>query len=121
MHLVLRAAAAQAGEVTVVLADDHTMRELNRRYRGYDRTTDVLAFPQNGPAHLLGDVVISLPQAARQARRAGHPLEHEVALLAIHGTLHLLGYEDETPAGRRRMHRTQTELLRQWARGGRKR
>lgn len=119
VRLVLRGASARAGEVTVVLADDPLVRELNRTYRGHDRTTDVLAFPQDGPARVLGDVVISVPQAARQARRAGHSLRHEIALLAIHGTLHLLGYEDETPAGRRLMGKVQTELLRRWARGGR--
>jgi len=102
----------------VVLADDATVRSLNRVYRGQDRTTDVLAFPQDGRGGLLGDVVISVEQAARQARRARHPLSHEVALLAIHGTLHLLGYEDETEAGRRAMWEVQSRLLRAWRRDG---
>jgi probable rRNA maturation factor len=100
----------------VVLADDATVRALNRTYRGRDRTTDVLAFPQGGEGGLLGDVVISLPQAARQARRVGHSLAREVALLAIHGTLHLLGYEDETARGRKRMWEAQDRLLRLWDR-----
>ncbi|MFN3285245.1 MAG: rRNA maturation RNase YbeY [bacterium] len=102
-------------EVSVVLADDATVRSLNRAYRGKDRTTDVLAFPQDGAGGLLGDVVISVQQAARQARRARHPLAREVALLAVHGTLHLLGYEDETPHGRRAMWEVQRRLVRAWA------
>lgn len=100
----------------MVLADDATVRALNRTYRGRDRTTDVLAFPQGGEGGLLGDVVISLPQAARQARRVGHSLAREVALLAIHGTLHLLGYEDETARGRKRMREAQDRLLGLWDR-----
>jgi len=117
VRLTLRAlGVAGPAEVSVVLADDATVRALNRTYRGQDRTTDVLAFPQDGQAGLLGDVVISLEQAARQARRARHALSREVALLAIHGTLHLLGYEDETDVGRRTMGDLQRRLLRLWAR-----
>jgi probable rRNA maturation factor len=101
-------------EVSVLLADDATVRSLNRTYRGEERATDVLAFPQDGQGGMLGDVVISVEQAARQARRARHPLLREVALLAIHGTLHLLGYEDHTPRGRRAMWAAQRRLLRAW-------
>ncbi len=97
------------------------MRDLNARHRGKARTTDVLAFGQPLPARAsgeraaaalvrevdgeldLGDVVISRAQAARQARRRGWPLAREVAFLAAHGALHLLGFEDETPAGHREM------------------
>ncbi|MCS7234609.1 MAG: rRNA maturation RNase YbeY [Armatimonadota bacterium] len=108
-------------EVSVLLADDATVRSLNRTYRGEERTTDVLAFPQNGQGGMLGDVVISVEQAARQARRARHSLAREVALLAIHGTLHLLGYEDHTPPGRRAMWAAQRRLLRAWAQQGTRR
>ncbi|MEK7854173.1 MAG: rRNA maturation RNase YbeY, partial [candidate division NC10 bacterium] len=82
-------------EVGCLLVTDHRIRALNRRYRGEDHPTDVLAFPQGEgggpPGHpgLLGDVVISVETAARQAARAGHSLEREVALLLIHGILHL--------------------------------
>ncbi|MCA1656872.1 MAG: rRNA maturation RNase YbeY [Actinobacteria bacterium] len=107
--------------LSLAFIDDATMRELNLRHRGSGRTTDVLAFGEalplgvKGAASLplfgrdvdgglhLGDVVISGAQAERQARRRGRPLEHEVAFLAAHGALHLLGYEDETPAGYRQM------------------
>ncbi len=107
--------------VTLAFVDDAEMRELNRRYRGKDRTTDVLSFGQplprgaKGAAAVaalrrdvdgtldLGDVVISAAKAARQARRGRRPLAAEVAFLAAHGTLHLLGFEDDTRAGYREM------------------
>ncbi len=77
------------------------MRTLNRRYLGKDRTTDVLSFPLregNFPRvqhHVLGDIVISLPAAARQARDAGETLRDEIDRLLVHGFLHLLGYDHE--------------------------
>jgi probable rRNA maturation factor len=97
------------------------MRALNRRHRHKDRTTDVLSFGQSIPRGAkgatavralrreadgtleLGDIVISAARAERQARRRRHPLEHEIAFLAAHGALHLLGFEDETRAGHREM------------------
>jgi len=105
----------------LAFVDDAAMRELNRRYRRKDRTTDVLSFGQALPrgakgtpaaASLrreadgtleLGDVVISRAQAARQAKRRRRSLATEVAFLAAHGALHLLGYEDDTSAGYREM------------------
>ena len=77
------------------------MRTLNRRYRRKDRTTDVLSFPfREGPypdvsGLALGDIVISLPAAERQAREAGDPLQRELDRLLVHGLLHLLGYDHE--------------------------
>ena len=73
------------------------MRALNRRYRGKDRSTDVLSFP--APPPLLGDLVISVPYAARQARRRGQRLSREIERLLLHGYLHLLGYDHETDGG----------------------
>ncbi len=108
-------------EVALAFVDDAAMRELNRRHRRIGRTTDVLSFGQRLPrgakgaaaaASLgrepdgtleLGDIVISASQAERQARRARRPLEREVAFLAAHGALHLLGFEDRTPSGYREM------------------
>ena len=81
-------------ELSVALVDDEQMRELNRRYRGRDRPTDVLAFPMDsadGP--LLGDVVISVDTALVQAKLASQALEEEVMVLLLHGILHLLGYD----------------------------
>ncbi len=105
------------------------MRRLNRLYRRKDRTTDVLAFPiRQHPARsapralrpvprLLGDVVISLPQAERQAARAGHALDHELTVLVIHGLLHLLGYDHERSArDAARMSRRESLVLRRLGR-----
>ena len=85
-------------EISVVLCDDPFIQSLNARYRGQDKPTDVLSFAQEDP-DVLGDIVISLPTAARQAEAAGWTLENEIALLGVHGLLHLLGYDDETEAG----------------------
>lgn len=102
--------------VTVLtLTNDAHVREYNRRYRGLDETTDVLAFAAKekptdqrfqappGTDLWLGDVVISLPQARRQAKAAGHPVDDEVRLLAVHGLLHLLGYDHVARADEARM------------------
>lgn len=103
--------------VSVELIGDARMRQLNHRYRGRDTTTDVLAFAMRdapGPfSELLGDVVISIPRAAKQARERGHTVTHELAVLLIHGILHLLGYDherDEREA--RRMRRQEQKILR---------
>lgn len=91
-------------EISLVLCDAPFIQALNAQYRSLDKPTDVLSFGQEylpaleGPL-LLGDIVISLPTAARQAERAGWPLENEIVLLAVHGCLHLLGHDDETADG----------------------
>lgn len=85
-------------EISIVLCDDAFIQTLNAEYRGQHKPTDVLSFAQGDP-DLLGDIVISLPMAARQAQAAGWTLENEVALLGVHGLLHLLGHDDETEAG----------------------
>ncbi len=94
-------------EVGVRLTGDREMGILNRRYRGKNRPTDVLAFamqegpPLPGPRRdrvLLGDMVVSVQTAARQAARRGHSLEREMAILVIHGMLHLMGYDHERSA-----------------------
>ncbi|MEP7003912.1 MAG: rRNA maturation RNase YbeY [Chloroflexota bacterium] len=111
--------------ITVAFIDDDEMRILNRRYRKKDQTTDVLSFGQavgraKGERAVkklqrdedgeldIGDILISAAQAARQAKRRKHPLTREVAFLAAHGALHLLGFEDETPSGYREMVRLGT-------------
>jgi probable rRNA maturation factor len=99
---VLRAAARDlgvSGELAVVLAGDRTLRSLNARYRGKDTPTDVLSFPGPGGDAGLGDVVISLDTAARNARALGRTLPEEVDVLALHGFLHVLGYDHETDDG----------------------
>jgi probable rRNA maturation factor len=84
--------------MTVALVPDRRVRELNRRYRRKDRPTDVLSFPAGEPGQ-LGDVVISLGVARRQADAAGHALDTELRVLALHGLLHLLGYDHERDEG----------------------
>jgi probable rRNA maturation factor len=102
LRRVLRAAARDlgvTGELSVVLAGDRTLRSLNARYRGKDKPTDVLSFPGPGGEEGLGDVVISLDTAARNARALGRTLPQEVDVLALHGFLHVLGYDHETDDG----------------------
>ena len=89
------------------------MRQLNRRYRRRDRPTDVLAFPADRSAGHLGDIVISVPYAARQARRRREPRAREIDRLLLHGYLHLLGYDHETDDGE--MDALETRLRRRLA------
>ena len=84
-------------EISVLFCGDRRMRTLNRRYRRKDRSTDVLAFPAGG--ELLGDIVVSIPYASRQARRRGEPASREIDRLLVHGLLHLSGYDHETDNG----------------------
>jgi probable rRNA maturation factor len=86
------------GDITIVLTDDVQLHELNREYLGVDAPTDVLSFPasESDPetgAPYLGDILISIPRAAAQAKTGGHSVEEEVQLLVVHGTLHLLGHD----------------------------
>lgn len=103
-------------ELSVLLCDDSTIRELNRLYRAVDRATDVLAFPQSeigqipGVPRILGDVVISIETAARQARARRRGLSDEITTLLIHGVLHLLGHDHERSDERRAMNAAAREL-----------
>ena len=95
--------AAQAlsieGEVALVLTGDRAVRALNARYRGKDRPTDVLSFPGGGAKQELGDIVISVETARKNARALGRTLDQELDVLALHGFLHVLGYDHETDDG----------------------
>lgn len=93
--------APRAATLGVCLADDTALRRANRRYRGQDRTTDVLSFPGEATAEgwHLGDILISLPKAERQARRLGHSLDRELRELLLHGVLHCLGHDHEADDG----------------------
>jgi len=94
------AARARGQGVSVLFCADGRMRSLNRRYRGKDRSTDVLAFPAGAAGNgYLGDIVISVPYAAREARRRAEPAAREVDRLLLHGLLHLMGYDHETDSG----------------------
>jgi rRNA maturation RNase YbeY len=105
-------------ELSVVFADDRLLHELNRTYRDKDYPTNVLAFPQapigavSPSVDLLGDVVVSLPTADREAKTLKQPLEARVLYLLIHGLLHLLGYDHEqSDAAHQRMDELEQELL----------
>jgi probable rRNA maturation factor len=89
------------GTATVAIVPDARVRALNRQYRRKDRATDVLSFPAGEPGQ-LGDVVIAYGVARRQAAEAGHPIATELRVLALHGLLHLLGYDHEADNGQMR-------------------
>jgi probable rRNA maturation factor len=86
------------GTVTIAIVSDTRIRALNRRYRRKNRATDVLSFPGQAAGH-LGDIVIAAGVARQQARGARHALQTELRVLALHGLLHLLGYDHERDAG----------------------
>jgi len=115
---VLQALSRTRSELSVALVDDATIADLNSRYRGESRATDVLSFSLVGDAFadrggkLLGDVVISVETAARQARRAHRGLDAEIARLLIHGTLHLLGHDHDTDDAARAMRAEERRLWR---------
>ena len=110
------------GDVAIALVTDTHIRKLNRQYRGKDYATDVLSFPTNRGsrtpdpgARLIGDIVIATGVAKRQAREAGHSYQAELRVLALHGFLHLLGYDHDDPDDHGRMARAEARLRR---RGG---
>lgn len=108
-------------ELSLALVTDQQMHDLNRRYRGKDKPTDVLSFPlaDNLQPWLLGDVVISVETAARQAQRRGHTLPDELQTLLIHGILHLLGYDHEVSRREAiRMRRKEQEVKARLLNGG---
>ena len=135
---VLRAeGVTPPAEVGLVVTDDETLRDLNRRYRGLDEPTDVLSFghepldglraepfdglrtepfvtPPDG-VRRLGEVILSYPTAERQAEEAGRSVQEETAHLVVHGLLHLLGYDHDDPEDERRMRAREEELLGQRA------
>ena len=96
-----QSAAGLTGDVDVLLADDATLKRLNRSYRGKNKATDVLSFPaaEEHGGEMAGDLAISLDTAAHQAKAHGHDLGKEVRILMLHGLLHLAGYDHETDSG----------------------
>ncbi len=120
---------SESAAVDILLTDDETIHAINREHRGVDRPTDVLSFPMNEltpgdfdpdvcewdyerECLLLGDMVISMERCAQQAAEFGHSFEHEIAYLAVHSTLHLLGYDhvDEGPM-KRQMRQREKEIM----------
>ena len=118
LEKLLRGIGFPDADLSIVFIGDRAMRSLNSRYRGKNETTDVLSFslregrfPHIQP-EMLGDIVISLNVAARQARESGHSFERELELLLVHGLAHLLGYDHERSAQEaRRMKRKEQWLL----------
>jgi len=121
---MLRELDLERAELSILLTDDDRIRELNRMHRDKDKPTDVLAFPQDitsldqpipeggGTGLVLGDVVISLDTAARQAASRKRSLLEEVRFLLAHGLLHLVGYDHATPEEKRQMTRATRRLVR---------
>jgi len=113
--LPAKAARSISGaELAIVLTNDSAIRELNRTWRGKDEPTNVLAFPtdpQAGPHRLLGDVVIAYETLAREAKTERKPFDHHLAHLAVHGFLHLCGYDHETDRQAAAMERLETAIL----------
>jgi len=97
------------GEVSVVLTDDAALRTLNRDWRKIDKPTNVLSFPAKPP--LLGDIVIAYETLAREAADEGKPFAHHLAHLAVHGFLHLLGYDHETDSDADDMEALERDIL----------
>ena len=114
-----RAAAKAEGlegeyEVSVLVTESERVHELNREYRGKDATTDVLSFPlfdEVGTPRQLGDIVLNRDRVYSQAREYGHSYERELAFLTVHSMLHLLGYDHEEEADRRKMRRREELIL----------
>jgi probable rRNA maturation factor len=116
IRLLSEAGAKRPLSLSILLCGDARMRTLNRRYRHIDRSTDVLSFlsfkeslSSSSLSSFLGDLVIDVPYAARQARRRGHGVSREIQILLAHGLLHLLGYDHETDDGT--MFRLQRRLI----------
>lgn len=108
--------ASAEDDLTVVLADDEQLQDLNREFRDIDAPTDVLSFPssESDPEtgrRYLGDILISVQRAEEQAAAGGHPLEAEIQLLVVHGVLHLLGHDHAEAEEKARMWAAQAEVL----------
>jgi len=109
---LLAALAPEAESFGARFVSDREMRRVNRDFRGKDKATDVLSFP--GEEGHLGDVMISVPTARRQAAEAGHGVDRELKVLLLHGVLHCLGHDHETDQGE--MERLERRLRRTWIR-----
>ena len=107
-------------EISVAFVTGSVSRRLNRQYRRIDRPTDVLSFSERDSRigmsrqrGYIGEIIIAMPHTARQARRLGHTLRHEITILLIHGFLHLVGYDHLRRADAQRMNRLELRILRQ--------
>jgi len=100
-------------DIELILVDDLEIKKINKKYRNIDKPTDVLSFPfKDTPGAILGIIVISLDQALMGAKRFGHSIDDEIALLFIHGILHLLGYDHEIDDGQ--MRKKEEEIIKKF-------
>ncbi len=112
IEAALAEAGGDGGAITVLLTDDETVHDLNARFRGKDRPTNVLSFPHASPAQgLLGDIALAYETCAREAAEQGKPLAAHLAHLSAHGALHLLGYDHEADADAEAMEATERRAL----------
>jgi probable rRNA maturation factor len=115
--LILKELGKEKEALSLLLVNDRAIRKINREFRQIDAPTDVLSFPvaKHSPhpeIKLLGDIVISVETARKQAKSLGHSLEREITFLLIHGVLHLLGWDHEqSPQEAKKMYKTQREIL----------
>jgi probable rRNA maturation factor len=107
--------STKAAELAIVLTDDSGIRTLNRDWRGIDKATNVLSFPAKSAPDHLGDVVLAFETIAHEARSEEKPFAHHLAHLAVHGFLHLVGYDHERSKDADRMERTERDILRDLA------
>jgi probable rRNA maturation factor len=107
------AISSPGGEVAVMLADDATLRRLNRQWRGIDKPTNVLSFPASGSATtaMLGDIVIAYETLARESRDEGKEIVHHLSHLVVHGFLHLMGYDHQNDSDADTMEKLETDIL----------
>ena len=118
LRTVLTGEHVTDAKLSLVLIDRHRCRRLNERFLGHRYETDVISFPMEPLPTLEGEVYVNLDRASTQARRFAVPFANEVARLAVHGTLHLLGYDDHRPAQVRRMRTAEDRYLARARRAG---
>lgn len=118
VRAALGARTKRSGEICVILVGEKEIRGINKRYLDHDTPTDVISFPYDRPApkakggQPFGDIYIGTGAAKRQAKELGHSLLEELLTLAVHGTLHLIGYDDRKPAEKKRMFTRQDAIVR---------
>ena len=116
LNTLIQAGSAQEMDVTLLVEGDDILQQLNRQYLSRDYPTDVLSFeandvdPETGRLH-LGDIILSFPRAQEQRVSSGNSLADELQLLVVHGTLHLLGYDHDTPESKALMWEKQAAIL----------
>lgn len=113
VHTVLKQAGIETAEISVAIVDDPTIAQIHEQYLGEPDPTDVLSFLlEKGDRHLDGEIVVSADTAKTWATRVGWSPEHELLLYIVHGTLHLVGFDDQTQTERRKIRREEKAVLR---------